>query len=167
MERNYARWHISCELCLAAAGSAGETLGEVNESRACAAVFRQRREEPMRPAAFHALSALRTNEGPDETEIELYDAKGNLQLISLSRPAETQLLRELLAAHSGLTDRNHPLGTIHALSALLLTETDKVGVEYLIGPAQFLRVSLPRKSMAGLCTSFARVHEQRPNDAKH
>ena len=73
----------------------------------------------MRPAAFHALNALRTNEGPDETEIELYDAKGNAQLISLSRPAEGQLLRELLATHSGVIDSSHPLSTIHALGALL------------------------------------------------
>lgn len=121
----------------------------------------------MRPAAFHALSALRTNEGPDETEIELYDALGNLQLISLSRPAEAQMLRELLAAHSGITDRNHPLSTIHALSALLLTDTDKVGVEYLIGPAQFLRVSLPRKSMAGLCKSLAQFDRDRPYHPLH
>ncbi len=153
---------------LAAAGSAGKALGEVNESRACAAAFRQLREQPMKPAAFHALSALRTNEGPDETEIELYDAKGNMQPISLSRPAETQLLQELLAAHSGVTDRNHPLSTIHALHALLLSpETDKVAVEFLIGPGLFLRVSLPYTSMAGLCTSFARVHEQRPSHTKH
>ncbi len=111
----------------------------------------------MRPAAFHALNALRTNEEPDETEIELYDAEGNIQLISLSRQAEAQMLRELLAAHSGITDRNHPLSTIQALHALLLSpETDRVAIEYLIGPGLFLRVSLPRKTMEGLCKSFAR-----------
>ncbi len=139
---------------LAAAGPAEKHSGEVIESRACAAAIRQLREESMRPAAFHALSALRTKEGPDETEIELYDAEGNMQLISLSRPAEAQLLQELLAAHSGATDRNHPLSTIEALHALLSTETDKVTIEYLIGPGLLLRVSLPRTSMAGLCKSF-------------
>ncbi len=121
----------------------------------------------MTSATFHALSALCTKEGPDETEIELHDAKGNAQLISLSRPAEAQMLRELLARHSGVTDRNHPLSAIHALSALLLTGTDKVGVEYLIGPAQFLRISLPRKSMAGLCKSLAQFDRDRPYQPTH
>lgn len=121
----------------------------------------------MKPGAFHALSVLRTNEGPNETEIELHDAKGNVQSISLSRPAEGQLLRQLLAAHSGVTDGSHPLSTIQALGVVLASaDTDKIGIEYLIGPGLFLRVSLPRKSMAALCEALAHCDRQRP-DATH
>lgn len=122
----------------------------------------------MKTAAFHALSALRAKEGTGETEIELYDAKGNMQPISLSRPAEAQLLRELLAAHSGVTDRSHPLSTIHALGALLLSaDTDKVGVEFLIGPGLFLRILLPRKSWAGLCKSLVQLDQEQIDRSTH
>ncbi|MBC7944566.1 MAG: hypothetical protein H7X91_04730 [Burkholderiales bacterium] len=105
----------------------------------------------MKAAIFNALSARRTTDNPDATEIEFFDGKGNVQPIHLSRPGQAQLIRELLALHSGFTHRDHPLSTIHALSAQPVSlGTDSEGIEFLLGPGLFLRVSLQRESMAAL-----------------
>ncbi|MBA2350388.1 MAG: hypothetical protein M3Q32_11715 [Pseudomonadota bacterium] len=114
----------------------------------------------MKAEIFNALSARRTKDNPDATEIEFLDAKGNVQPVHLSRSGQAQLIRDLLALHSGFTHRDHPLSTIHALSAQpLALGTDSEGIEFLLGPGLFLRVSMQRESMRAFCNWLNQSHE--------